>query len=235
MIISGIPVNIIKKNIKHMHLSVLPPNGAVRVSAPVSTTDDAIRLFVISKLDWVKEQVKSFDNQPRQTEREYITGETHFLWGKKYRLKVIKGSKNNFVDVVGDKILMHIHNNTTTENRVKLMNEWHREQLETKLPKYISKWEKKIGVKTESVKIRNMLTKWGSCNISKKRILINLQLAKKPVHCLEYVIVHELIHLVEKNHTDRFMLLMDKFLPNWQMIKEDLNMTPLDFMDKHII
>jgi predicted metal-dependent hydrolase len=231
MNISGIEIDVIKKNIKHLHIIVIPPNGDVRISAPFSASDDTIRLFAISKIAWIREQAAKYRNQLRQSVREYVSGESHYLWGKRYRLEVKYTNGNNSVIPRGNKIILLIHSDSTQKNRDSTMKNWYRKQLRSKLPLLFEAWEKRIGVHADDIKIKDMLTKWGTCSIKAKRIWINLQLVKKPPECLEYIVVHELIHLKEKAHNNHFIALMDEFLPDWRDRKEILN----DFiMDQYV-
>ena len=223
MNVSGIDIEIIKKNIKNMHLSVLPPDGKVRVSAPLSISEEAIELFAISKIGWIKKQIEKFQNQPRQTEREYVSGESHYFFGKRYRMDIRYTNGNSKVEIQGNKMLFTIRPESTIEQRASTLNEWYRKQLRVKLPPLFEKWEEIIGVHANEVKIKDMLTKWGTCNVTDKRIWINLQLAKKPLPCLEYVVVHELVHFKENTHNQYFVLLMDEYLPDWRARKETLN------------
>jgi predicted metal-dependent hydrolase len=222
IVISDINIEVQKKNIKNMHLSVLPPDGKVRISVPVNAKDETIRLFAISKIGWIKKQIDRFQNQPRQTEREFVSGESHYVWGRRYRMEIIHNHRNN-VEIKGNKLILTVREFSTTQQREKIMTEWYRKQLKEKLPELVEKWEEIIGVKAETVRVKNMLTRWGTCNTKDKRIWINLQLAKKPIECLEYVIVHELVHLLEKSHNSVFVDYMDKFLPDWRVTKDLLN------------
>jgi len=223
MNVSGIDIEIIKKNIKYMHLSVLPPNGKVRISAPLSISEEAINLFAISKIGWIKKQVEKFQNQPRQTEREYVSGESHYFFGKRYRMDIKYTNGNSKVEIQGNKMLFKIRSESSIEQRASTLNSWYRKQLRLKLFPLFEKWEAIIGVHANEVKIKDMLTKWGTCNAVDKRIWINLQLAKKPLPCLEYVVVHELVHFKENTHNQHFVLLMDEYLPDWRARKEILN------------
>ena len=222
IVISDISIEVQKKNIKNMHLSVLPPDGKVRISVPVNAKDETIRLFAISKIGWIKKQIDRFQNQPRQTEREFVSGESHYVWGRRYRMEIQHNHINN-VEIKGNKLILTVREASTTQQRENVMTEWYRNQLKQKLPAYIEKWQSIIGVKAESVRVKNMLTKWGTCNTKAKRIWINLQLAKKPIECLEYVVVHELMHLIEKTHNSVFIDYIDKFLPDWRVTKDKLN------------
>lgn len=233
MNVAGIDIEIIKKNIKNMHLAVLPPDGQVRISAPVGISNEAIRLFAVSKIGWIRSQIEKFQNQPRQSEREYVSGESHYFWGKRYRMEVRYTHGNSKVELQGNKMLFTVHPESTASQRQNTLNEWYRRQLKAKLPLFFEKWEKIIGIHANEVKVKNMLTKWGTCNTEGKRIWINLQLAKKPVECLEYVVVHELVHLLEKSHNKQFIAYMDTYLPDWRVRKELLNNFIMDkYMDE---
>lgn len=227
IVVSNIDIEIQKKKIKNMHLSVLPPDGKVRISAPVNTKDEAIKLFAISKIGWIKRQIDKFVNQQRQTKREYVSGESHYVWGRRYRMEIGHDHRNN-IEIKGNKLILTAREPSTIQQREKVMTEWYREQLKKKLPELVGKWEGIIGVQAESIRIKNMLTRWGTCNIKDKRIWINLQLAKKPIECLEYVVVHELVHLLEKSHNSTFIEYMDKYLPDWRVKKDLLNSFILD-------
>lgn len=222
--IADVQIEIVKKNIKNLHLSVHPPYGRVRIAAPKTMSDEAIRVFAICKLSWIKKQRLKFQNQDRQSEREFISGESHYFLGRRYLLNVIYTSKKQRVEIIkNNQIDLYVRENSTTEQREKVMSEWYRSFLKEQIPVIISKWEKEIGVKVDSWGVKLMKTKWGTCNIEAKRIWINLELAKKSPRCLEYIIVHEMIHLLERNHNDRFHAYMDMFMPNWKEIKAELN------------
>lgn len=223
MKVSGVEIEVVKKNIKNMHLSVLPPMGKVRISAPLKASDEVINLFAITKIAWIKKQIEKFENQPRQTKREYVSGESHYLWGRKYRLEIKYTKTANKVEIKANKLILTVRENSTKSQRENVLNEWYRAKLKAKLPVLVEKWENIIGVKVNAVGVKNMLTRWGTCNSKEKRIWVNLQLAKKPVNCLEYIIVHELVHLLEKKHTSLFVDFMDKFLPNWRILRDELN------------
>lgn len=233
VVVGGIDIQVIKKNIKNMHLSVLPPNGIVRVSVPLSIDDDAIRLFIITKIGWIKKQKERFENQARQSERKFIDGESVYVWGNRYRLIIKHGSKKNHVDIKGDRLYLYVREKSTMEQREVALNKWYRELLKKEIPKFVEIWQKKIGIEVDSWRIKNMKTRWGTCNILDKRIWINLQLAKKPLSCLEYVVLHEMTHLLEESHNEVFVAYMDKFMPEWRMRKSVLNEYILDYMDEN--
>jgi predicted metal-dependent hydrolase len=227
--ISDISIDVIRKNIKNLHLSVYPPTGRVRVAAPLSIDDETIRLFAISKLGWIKRHQRNFAAQDRQSPRQYLDRESHYFEGKRYLLRVTERDAPPKVDLkTTTHIDLGVRPNTTTEQCQNILNAWYRAQLKLKVPTFIEKWEKKLNVQLNDWGIKQMKTKWGTCNIEDKRIWINLELAKKPVHCLEYIVVHEMMHLLERYHNDRFQLLMDKHLPHWKFYKDELNRLPVN-------
>lgn len=220
----------VRKPIKNLHLSVLPPNGWVRVSAPQHMKDDAIRTLIALRLPWIKKQQAKFAVQERQTKREYVSGESHYFFGKRYRLELIYKNAVPAVTLKGkSNIILQVRPMSPVEKRQEVMLDWYRQELHKVIDDLISKWQKKIGVQTNSWAIKRMKTRWGTCNHERGRILINLELAKKPIACTEYVVVHELLHLIEKKHNDKFVVLMTKYLPKWKGIKGELNSLILSF------
>lgn len=222
IVISNIEIEINKKNIKNMYLKVSKQDGKVRISAPLRMKDEDIMNFARNKMDWIKKQVDIQENNFTRSVLNYENGEIHYLWGNPYTL-IINHSKRNKVDIVGDNILLFIDKELSNTELEKSLTQWYRKQLIKMLPKLFDKWQGIIGVKAESVRVKNMKTRWGSCNTRDKRIWINVQLAKKPIICLEYVVVHELVHLLEGSHNAVFKNYMDMFLPNWRIIKKELN------------
>lgn len=228
--VSDITIDVVKKNIKNLHLAVYPPIGRVRIAAPLKVEDEAVRLFAISKLGWIKKHRKNFDNQKRETKREYVSGESHYFKGRRYLLNTIYQKGKPKVEIHNKThIFLYVRENSTLEQREKVMTEWYREQLKNDIPDLIEEWQKKIGVRLNEWQVKRMLTKWGTCNIETRRIWINLELAKKPIHCLEYIIVHELVHFIERHHNNRYLALMDKFLPNWRFSQSELNQLILSY------
>lgn len=222
--VGEISVSVERKDIKNIHLSVHPPDGQVRLSVPKRTKEDSIRLFLISKLPWIKKQQKKFGNQVRQSPRQYVSGESHYFFGKRYRLNVIEINKKQRVKIKNNSYIdLYVRPNSTVEKREDVMKEWYREELKKVIPDYINKWQKIMDIQLNFWGVKQMKTKWGSCNADRKRIWVNLELAKKNPRCLEYVIVHEMVHLSERKHSDRFKKLMDKYLPNWRAVKRELN------------
>jgi len=231
-VIRGMEIQVIRKTIKNFHLAVLPPYGKVRVAVPHHVTDERVRLAIISKLAWIRRQQADFNQQPRQTEREMINGESHYLWGRQYRLEVIEQVGKHRIEVKGkSKLRLYVQAGTSADNRLVVLNNWYREQLKAKIDELIEHWSPIIKRKPKSCGIRKMKTKWGSCNIETKRILFNLELVKKPPECLEYILVHELVHLLVRHHNERFRKHMDTFLPKWREHRNLLNTLPLAYED----
>ena len=202
--IGNMSIAVTKKNIKNMYIRVLPPDGKVQITAPHSARDDAIRMFAVSRISWIKKQRANFAAQARQTKRQYVTGESYYVWGRRYRLDVQYSNVRNEVSLTGGHLILQVRPESTPEQRERVLNDWYLEQLKSKLPEVIQKCEQVVGVHASEWKVKNMRTKWGTCNIDKKRIWINLQLAKKTPECLAYVVTHELVHLLERNHNEQF-------------------------------
>ena len=213
-----------------MHLYVKPPDGSVTVSAPFAMSDAAIERFVRTKVSWIKRQIGKFDNQPRQSQREYVSGETLYVWGKQYYVQTEYSNKNSLV-LSGDRAILTVRKESTADQRDNFVREWYRELLKVEITRVLPKWEQKTGLKASSWQTKYMTTRWGTCNQKTGKIWLNLQLAKKTPECLEYVILHELVHLVEKNHNERFISLMDKYMPMWREVKTTLNGQTLDYME----
>ena len=234
IVISNIPVEVIRKNIKNMHLSVLPPDGRVRVSAPTQLTDEAITMFVRTKLGWIKKQQEKFQQQPRQSERQYVSGETLYVWGKQYFLQMEYSYKGNALTLSGDKAILTVRKESSPKQRGSFVNEWYRSLLKQEVAKYLPKWEKTTGLYCSSWQSKYMTTKWGTCNPTSKKIWLNLQLAKKPIECLEYVILHELAHLKVHNHGPEFTAILDQYMPYWREHKRRLNDSTLDYLPSQL-
>ena len=222
--VRGIRVEVVRKDIKNLHLGVYPPMGRVRVAVPLVISDEAVRLAVIDKLGWIKRQKTKFVQQPRQSQREMVNGESHYFLGKRYRLRVHEVDAPARLAVRGIASLdLFVRPGATAAQREEVMQRWYREQLKALVPALLDKWQPLLGVQASYWGIKQMKTKWGSCNPASKRLWFNLELAKKPVACLEYIVVHELIHLLERRHSDRFTTLMDEFLPQWRTCRDTLN------------
>ncbi len=222
--LGSIEILIVRKPVKNLHLSILPPAGRVRVTSPEKMKDDAIRTLLASRLPWIKKQQSKFARQERQTKRDYVSGESHYFFGKRYRLELLYKPETPSVILKGkNKIILQVRPKSSIAKRREVMIEWYREQLHPVVEELIQKWQKKVGVKTNSWGIKQMKTRWGTCNHKTRHVLINLELAKKPIACIEYVVVHELLHIIEKKHDVRFVALMTKYLPKWRSTKEELN------------
>ena len=229
--ISGITIDIQKKNIKNMHLAVLPPDGKVRVSAPMHLSDESIAMFVRTKLGWIKKQQEKYALQPRQSEREFISGETLYVFGKQYFLRVMYSYKGNSLVLNGNEAVLTVRKESTARQREAFVNEWYRDLLKEKISIYLPKWEQITGLYCDSWQTKYMIIRWGTCNTNTRKIWFNLQLAKKPIECLEYVILHELAHLKVKNHGKDFIAILDMYMPYWRETKKLLNDFKLDYME----
>ena len=226
--VGGLVVEVVRKDIKNLHLGVYPPNGRVRVAAPLVVSDEAVRLAVIGKLGWIQRQQAKFADQPRQSPREMISGESHYFLGQRYRLRVLAYTGPPRIRCNGADFLdLFVRPETTAAQRRQVLEDWYREQLRGQIPTLLAQWQPALGVAAAEWGIKKMKTRWGSCNISARRVWFNLELAKKPARCLEYVVVHELVHLLERNHNARFKALMDQHLPTWRTCREELNRAPL--------
>lgn len=220
--IEDIEIEVHKKKIKNLNLSVMAPLGIVRVSAPSKMSDLEIRNFVLTKIEWIRKHQEKFQNRPKEMELHYVSGERLCLWNKSYTLEVVHSNKCNDVRIEEDILVMQTREASTSQQRAKILDAWYRENIKREIPYLIEKWQKIIGVVSPDWGVKDMKTRWGTCNIRDKRIWINLQLVKKHPLCLEYIIVHELVHFLEKKHDKVFYGFMDKFLPEWRRIKTDL-------------
>ena len=230
--VRGVCAEIVRKDIRNLHVGVYPPHGRVRVAVPLRLDDDAVRLALVSRLGWIRRQQAGFEDQDRQSQREVVTGESHYFNGRRYRLDVIEHHGRPAI---------RLRNNTTMELRIRpgadrdareaVLHQWYRHRLRERLPALLAKWEPKVGVTVDDVRIRKMKTRWGSCNAEARRIWLNLELAKKPASCLEYILVHEMVHFLERDHNDRFRELMDRFMPQWRLHRDELNRAPLAHED----
>jgi predicted metal-dependent hydrolase len=225
--VSGIDVDVVYKEIKNLHIGVYPPMGRVRIAAPQKLDDDQVRLAVVHRLNWIKRQREQLRAAQRQSIREMVTGESHYVWGSRLRLLVNQAPGRPHVEIDRNRLLLYVRGGETSDQRRALLDRWYRLQLRGVIPGLISKWEPKIGVTVPSWTIRRMKTKWGSCNRETAHIWLNIELAKKHPDCLEYLVIHEMTHLVERGHGERFTLLMDKNLPDWRARRDQLNGAPL--------
>ncbi len=226
--IRGLLVEITRKDIKNLHVGVYPPNGRVRVAAPRRLDDDAVRLAIVSRLGWIRRQQKSFQKQKRQSQREMLTGESHYFNGQRYRLDVIEQDGPPSVRLADNTTIeLKVRPESDRGKREAILQSWYRQHLQEQIPPLLAKWEPQVGVNVAEARIKRMKTLWGSCNAEAQRIWLNLELIKKPPQCLEYIMVHEMVHLLERYHNDRFRQLMDTLMPGWQLIRDELNRAPL--------
>jgi predicted metal-dependent hydrolase len=225
--VRGIDVDVVYKDIKNLHIGVYPPMGRVRVAAPRKFDDDRVRLAVIQRLPWIKRQRERLQGASRQSEREMTTGESHYVWGVRRRLKLVERPGRAHFEIDGERLLLYVPEGTTAERRRQLLDHWYREQLRVALPELIKKWEGKLDVSVPRWTIRRMKTKWGSCNRETRHVWFNVELAKKHPDCLDYIVAHEMTHYLERNHGARFTKLMDGFLPDWRTRRDRLNAAPL--------
>ena len=226
--VTGLSVRVVRKAIRNLHLGVYPPNGRMRVAVPLAVSDDAVRVAVIGKLGWIKRQQAKFAAQARQAEREMVSGESHYFLGRRYRLRVVRRDGPSRVVLRNRTILeLHVRDEADAKDRARVLQRWYRERLRELVPPLLAKWEPFLGVHAAGWGIKKMKTKWGACSVDAGRIWLNLELAKKPVQCVEYLIVHELTHLIERHHNDRFVSLMDRHLPHWRLHRQGLNSAPL--------
>ncbi len=228
IIVNDLVVDVVRKNIKNLHLGVYPPAGRVRVAAPLRVNDEAVRLFTISRLAWIKRQQAKFEGQERQPAREFVSGESHYYQGNRYLLNVMYHQGSPAVSIRNNKTMdLFVRTGSDTSVRERILTTWYRQRLKEEIAPLIAKWEAIIGVKVAEWGVKQMKTRWGTCTIEARRIWLNLELIKKPVHCLEYIIVHEMMHLLERHHNERFTAYMNRFMPLWQYYREELNREPL--------
>lgn len=225
--VRGIEIDIIYKDIKNLHIGVYPPTGRVRVSAPKRLDDDHVRLAVIQRLPWIKRQRDKLRSAERQSEREMVTGESHYVWGVRRRLKVVERPGGAHVEVDGDRLILYVSSDRNAQQRRTVLDTWYRTQLREAIPALISTWESKLDTRVPDWTIRRMRTKWGTCNRETRRLTFNVELSKKHPDCLEYIVVHEMMHYFERNHGDQFTKLMDDAMPDWRKRRDLLNDAPL--------
>lgn len=224
--VAGLGVDVIYKDIKNLHISVYPPMGRLRVAAPHHLDDEAIRLAIIQRLPWIKKQRQQLQDADRQTERRMVSGESHYVWGERYRLDSSRVGRSG-VKLVGKTLWLTAHADADGEAKMAILDRWYRRELKAALPGLISKWEPIIGEQVDKVVVRRMKTKWGTCQTASRAIWINPELAKKSPRCVEYILVHEMTHLIERTHNERFIALMDKHMPDWRARRDELNEAPL--------
>jgi hypothetical protein len=230
--VGGIAVEVVRKEIKNLHVGVYPPAGRVRVAAPLRLDDAAVRLAVVLRLGWIRRKQKEFAGQDRQSQREMVAGESHYFQGRRYLLDVTEcGCRPGVRLASHTKIELRVLPTCDRDQRDAVLQRWYRRQLRALLPPLLAKWEPRVGETVGEVRIKRMRTRWGSCNADARRIWLNLELIKKPVACLEYVLVHEMVHLLERHHTERFQKWMDRLMPTWRLHRDELNAAPLAHED----
>lgn len=225
--LSELVIDVEMKDIKNIHLSVYPPVGKVRIAAPIRMDLDTIRVYALSKLGWIRKQQEKIQGQDREAPREFLNRESHYFRGKRYLLQVVEVNALPRVELKHSKMVLYVRSNTSSDKCKVIVEKWYRAQLKVLVAELIEYWEKKLNVEVNEFGIKKMKTKWGTCSREAQRIWINLELAKKPPECLEYIVVHEMVHLLERNHNDRFITYMNQFLPKWQLYREMLNRLPV--------
>lgn len=223
IILEDIPIELTHKKMKNIRLRVCQPDGEVKVSAPYGTKLALIESFLYSKLDWIRQHQKNLERREKKPEQKFNTGELHYFKGKPYPLEVTINKSKSCVIFSKEKLILNVRDKSSSEKKEQALNEWYRHQLKTEIKRLIKKYEPIMEVSVAEFGVKNMKTNWGSCNYSARRIWLNLQLAKKPSECLEYVVVHEMVHLLEPSHNKRFYTFMDSFLPQWTQYKEELD------------
>jgi predicted metal-dependent hydrolase len=225
--LGSIHVDVVRKNIKNIHLGVYPPTGKVRIAAPEWMELDAIRLFAINKLAWIRQQQKKLLAQERETPREYLERESHYVWGRRYLLQIVEVEARPSIRLTHRHLRLQVRPGTDVSKRELLLADWYRGNVKLAVPGLLAKWEPMVGVRAERFYVQHMKTKWGSCNPAARNIRLNTELAKKPPECLEYIVVHELVHLREPTHNDRFIALMNRLMPHWRDCRDMLNRLPV--------
>lgn len=222
--VANISVEVEWKNIKNVHLTIYPPNARVHVSAPIGMTEEAVRLFLITKIPWISQRISQILNQSRQTPREYVSGENHYFKGHRYRLKVLYHNAPAKVEIQGNEyIKLYVREGATEERRAEVLREWYRSELKLILHTLITQWEKTLEVTVNKWEVKQMKTLWGSCNHHTRNIIFNLELIKKPLSCIEYIVVHELLHIRVRLHNEEYTALLNHYFPNWRILKDELN------------
>lgn len=226
-----IVADLVRKDIKNVHLSVYPPAGRVRISAPLRMRVETVRTFAVSKLGWIKAQQREILAQEREAAREYLESESHYVWGKRYLLHVVEHNGPSRIELKGRRLVLQIRPATPADRRQQILDGWYRAQLRDVALPLIAKWEKILGVKVEHLFLQRMKTKWGSCSRTSPSIRLNTELAKKPRECVEYIVVHEMIHLLEPNHGKGFVDRIDRSMPLWRQYRRTLNQLPVRHED----
>jgi len=229
--LGDVSVDVVKKDIKNLHLSVHPPTGRVRIAAPLRMDLDTIRVFALTKLDWIKTHQKKLRQQDRETPREYLDRESHYVWGKRYLMEIVEAKAPPKVTLKHNQLVLQVRTGASEAKKREVLDAWYRGQLKTAVVPLIEKWQRPLGVSVERFFVQKMKTKWGSCNDRTGTIRLNTELAKKPPECLEFIVLHEMLHLIERHHNDRFTTLMDRHMPTWRHIRQTLNEAPLGHVE----
>lgn len=229
MLVNDIEIGIEHKPIKNIHLAVYPPDGRVHISAPMDVSDELLRLYAFEKMPWIQEKIDTLTSYKIQPPREFVSGETHYYLGSKYKLYITRdyNSIPFSIKKKGNNIYVVVHKDTKASRIEQLLNDWYKSELTHLIDNYVKKWSEIVGISPDIWLIQQMSKRWGSCSKPKKKIIFNLQLAKKPTICIEYVVAHEMIHLIERTHNAHFTRLLDTYFPNWEHIKRELNEFPL--------
>lgn len=225
--IGDIRIQVVRKSIRHVHLSVYPPDGHVHIAAPERSTPEAIRLFAISKLGWIRRQQRKLSSQEREPTREYIERESHYVWGRRYLLHLVECDAAPRIELTVRSLQLQVRPETNAKRRRVLLDAWYRNQIRGELPSLLDKWQRLLKVHVNHVFVQKMKTRWGGCNPRTRNIRLNTELAKKPRDCLEYVLVHELAHFIMRHHDADFVALMDRWLPRWRAARRKLNYLPI--------
>jgi predicted metal-dependent hydrolase len=225
--IGKIAINVTRKDIKNVHLSVHPPDGRVTLSAPTDTRLEVVRAYAISKLAWIREQQEKLGNQARETPREFVERESHFMWGRRYLMSVIEQNTKPYVDIDHKQITLSVRPGSSMIKRATVIHEWHKSLLHEFIPPLIGKWEPRLNIQVRAYFIQRMKTKWGSCNHAAANIRLNTELVKKPKDLIEYVVVHEMVHIIEPTHNERFISILSDNFPRWREVRAELNELPL--------
>lgn len=229
--LGGIEAEVVFKDIRNVHLTVLPPNGRVRVSAPTHMALDTVRVFALSKLAWIKSQRKSMAEQERESPREYLERESHYVWGRRYLLKLVESDGAPTVTLRHRTLVLAVKQGAGLAAREAVLSRWYRDQVRERASSLVAGWSRTLGLDAPQLHVQHMKTKWGSCSPTRRSIRLNTELAKKPPGCLEYIVVHELVHLLEPTHNERFRALMRTFLPEWEDRRRGLNALPVRHED----
>ncbi|MGH8162419.1 MAG: M48 family metallopeptidase [Gammaproteobacteria bacterium] len=227
MVVADVPVSVVRKNIRNVHLRVYPPEGAVRISTPARMETEAIRLFALDKLGWIRRQQEKIREQERETPREYVERESHYVWGRRYSLRLVEGGQKQGVELLVRDLVLYVRPGSDRARREAVVEAWYRSLIRDESPPVIAKWEARLGVESSRLFVRRMKTRWGSCNYRRGYIRLNTELARKPRRCLDYVILHELVHLLEPSHNRRFVSLMERHMSTWRECRDELNRLPV--------